>query len=180
MSTTFKCWLIANLETVTAVVLAVIIIIPLVLIFAEGHAETNNSQELFLSLCVFAVIIPGVLASTPPKLTKGIIAYLLILLFGISMFFAKDDASGELIVPTWLAIMYLCVFIGGSVLGFFISRYAKYNFDEVVSRRMLYRNSSVSLFDIEWRYVLDRFCIASFCVIDAIVGIIALIVFLTL
>jgi hypothetical protein len=30
--------------------------------------------------------------------------------------------------------------------------------NEVVSRRMLYRNSNVSLFEFAWLYTLDRFC----------------------
>jgi hypothetical protein len=99
---------------------------------------------------------------------------------GIGLFFIKDNVTGELLSPTWFSITYLSVFAGISVVSFFIARYAKYNFDEVVSRRMLYRNSSVSMFEMEWKYTIDRFCIATFCLLDATVSIVVLIWFLKL
>jgi hypothetical protein len=182
MSTTFKSWLVANLETATAVILSVIII-PFFVIFAGKYTpvEGGPKVESFFWIFFFLIIIPYALALTPPRLTKSIFAYLLILgICCIYPFFVHDSDTGELIFPTWAAILSLGAFIVVSAASFFIARYAKYNFDEVVSRRMLYRNSSVSLFEIEWRYTIDRFCIATFCILDAIVSIAALIRFLSL
>jgi hypothetical protein len=181
MSTTFKSWLVANLELVTAVVLSVIII-PLYVIFAGKDTPVDRaSGELgdFFTIFFFLLVIPYVLVSIPPRLIIGIVIYLLILGLGICLFFLENEKTGEHIFRLF-SIAYLSVFVGASVLSFFIARYAKYNFDELVSRRMLYRNSRVGLFEIEWEYTIDRFCIATFCILDAILSIGFLIAFLTL
>lgn len=41
--------------------------------------------------------------------------------------------------------------------GTIASIYAYKNFDEVVSRRFLYRNSDVSVFEVQWKYAFNRF-----------------------
>jgi hypothetical protein len=49
-------------------------------------------------------------------------------------------------------------FAAASAIALWPAIYAYRNIDEVVSRRMLYRNSNVSLFEFSWKYALDRFC----------------------
>jgi hypothetical protein len=182
MGTTFKSWLVANLETTTGVILSVICIPLLVISVGKYTPVEGDSKDVGSIFGIFAILlaIPFALGSTPPRLAKSIFIYLLILGIGILFFFFKDDKTGELIAPTWFPLAYLSAFVVISAVSFFIARYAKYNFHEVVSRRMLYRNSNVSLFEIEWRYVIDRFCIATFCILDAIVTIAVLIGFLSL
>jgi hypothetical protein len=171
MSTTFKSWLIANFETATGIILAVIIT-PVFLIFIANTETPAESTNVFFWIFFLAVIIPFSLGSSPPSLTKNIFAYLVILaIFCIFPFFGDDSETGKLLFPVWGAILSIATFTGVSVAAFFIARYANSNFDEVVSRRMLYRNSNVNLFSIEWRYTLDRFCISAFCLIDVIFAI---------
>ena len=43
------------------------------------------------------------------------------------------------------------------LFALFSSIYAYRNFDDVVSRRFLYRNSNVSVFEVQWKYTFNRF-----------------------
>jgi hypothetical protein len=56
-----------------------------------------------------------------------------------------------LIVWMWISL------VAGIIIGTKLAIYTRQNIDEIVSRRMLYRNSRVSLFSITWLYTLDRF-----------------------
>ena len=53
----------------------------------------------------------------------------------------------------WL--VWMC--IPSLIVGIFTAIYAYQNFDDVVSRRFLYRNSAASVFEYEWKYTINRF-----------------------
>ena len=50
----------------------------------------------------------------------------------------------------WAAIFSFAFGLAGAI-------YANRNFDDVVSRRFLYRNSVVSVFEEQWKYTFNRF-----------------------
>ena len=50
----------------------------------------------------------------------------------------------------WAAIFSFAFGLAGAI-------YANRNFDDVVSRRFLYRNSDVSVFEEQWKYTFNRF-----------------------
>ena len=56
---------------------------------------------------------------------------------------------------SWSWLIWAAVF--SSVFGLAGAIYANRNFDEVVSRRFLYRNSDVSVFEEQWKYTFNRF-----------------------
>ena len=66
----------------------------------------------------------------------------------------KDNFYEEVgISLNWL--VWLC--IPSLIAGVFTAIYAYQNFDDVVSRRFLYRNSAASVFEYEWKYTINRF-----------------------
>jgi hypothetical protein len=55
-------------------------------------------------------------------------------------------------------IAFWIVFIIASIISAVIAVYAYRNIGEILSRRMLYRNSNIGIFEYTWLYTLDRFC----------------------
>ena len=162
MNSTFKSWLIANFEIFVTVILA-IIIIPLHAIFI-GKWDLGS-----LVLPAFLIFIPFALAATPPNLIESILSYLVAL--AGCVYFIVSGPPEEFKELRWLASGFLPILIGASVIGFFLARYAYRNFDEILSHRMLYLNSSASLFEMQWKYTLDRFCNISFSIVFGIIAI---------
>ena len=156
-----KSWLIANFEIFVTVVLA-IIILPLYAIFI---GKWDIGSIVLPAVLIFA---PFTLGATPPNLIESILSYLAIL---AGCIYFMVSGSPEVEGLRWLASGFLPIFLGASVLGFFLARYAHRNFDETVSRRMLYTNSHVSLFEAQWKYTIDRFCSISFSIVLGVIAI---------
>jgi hypothetical protein len=155
MDATTKSWFIANFEIASFVctVIAGAIIATIITIIKGGMAVGAA-----LIACVYGGFFLS-LFTIPTKLESlGVTKYILFLL--ISVLFTCAICMSEEETPyyvTFILYSYWGIFIAGSYFGGVIARYTYRNFQEVVSRRMLYRNSNVSLFEIKWRYVLDRF-----------------------
>ena len=150
---TFYCWLIANFELIMYIFL---LILSAIILF--GFSDKDNTLNIFMYLAVLMGIL-----SLPTK--KGVFQfgkYLLIVGFGIMMNDPKYDNNEfmSIFIPKfWI------VFIITSIISAFIAVYTYMNIDEVLSRRMLYRNSNVSIFEYSWLYTLDRFCSISISII---------------
>jgi hypothetical protein len=148
MESTSKCWLIANFEIVAYVLTLIVSILLLLLGRLFGLMDFEKVGEVIGYSALIAALL-----SLPTK--RGVFQYgryVLLLLPGIGMFMGTGEA------PVWVIILYWTVLVIVSIISGVIAAYAYDNIDEVVSRRMLYRNSNVSLFEFTWRYTLDRFC----------------------
>jgi len=153
MGSTFKCWLIANFE----IVLTFVVIATGCIFFYFGFSEKKEPliKPLFLSaLFLYAFNFPttrGVF-----QFGKFLVVLGIFILFTLGILNPEDVNIDKSAVP---GIMLMWSFFAvAAVIGGWLAIYAYNNIGEVLSRRMLYRNSCVSLFEYTWKYTLDRFC----------------------
>ncbi len=160
MSDTFKSWIVANLEIVF---IPVLILIPLIVVPIR-HLESG-------SVVVIIIVSLVLLLISVLSIKRGIVGFVsaIIIIFFIIM--APAD-NGEETTATatassvdfdviWSAISQHAIFLLIAAIlsiigGIFIAIYAYRNYDEVVSRRFLYRNSNVSVFEHAWKYAFNR------------------------
>jgi membrane protease YdiL (CAAX protease family) len=64
--------------------------------------------------------------------------------------------------------MFWVVFAVVSLISGWLAYYTYIHYDEVLSRRMLWRNSRVSIFEYRWIYTLDRFCSISVSIVSCV------------
>jgi lipid-A-disaccharide synthase-like uncharacterized protein len=164
--TTFKYWLIANFEIIIGVVTILVNIILWLCTYDEERPKemsANLTGWMFFSLTA-VVFYSSPTESCSVSLFKYIVLLLLsILILLIHIYIEKDDPSQ---IPLSIIVWGWFIFVAGTVIGIRYAIFTKRNIDQIVSRRMLYRNSSVQLFEITWKYTLDRFaCIASSIII---------------
>jgi hypothetical protein len=136
--------MVANFEIIAAVA-AWLIVILLLLCFPDPENEGGE-----IVACVLMLFVPCIQG-------KGryfsIIKYIIILLFCVTGPFAQVEPE----IPAILFIFWWGSLIAGTIFGINLAIFTNRNIDEIVSRRMLYRNSKVQLFEIKWVYTLDRF-----------------------
>ena len=139
---TFKSWLVANLEVVY--ILALILIILATALF--GDLSVDNWG---IVVCVSVLLLIISLMSIKHGLVGFIVA--MALGVGVLLFFILREIVADRI--------FLLLTIGGISLvsGIAIAIYSYRHFDEVVSRRFMYRNSNVSVFEESWKYAFNRF-----------------------
>jgi hypothetical protein len=146
MKTTSKCWLIANFEIIVYVFALIVSAILAIMVF--GFSNVNS--ESVLKGFAYSAIVAGSI-SIPTK--RGVFQfgkYLLIVGMGIlvPVLIAKNeelDAQSQKIL-TGMIILFWIVFILASVVSAVLAVYTYRNIGEVLSRRMLYRNSRVAIF----------------------------------
>ena len=174
-----KTWLCANLGVVY--VACALILLGIAAIFLPvSFKGDDHALWLIAAIGIGCVSFVFLLACEP---TVGPI-FSIIALVGMYIFFIyylkNPENGGE--IPTafirgansFVISLSLC----SIVPAFFIARYAYINFDDVVSRRWLYRNSEKDVFETTWKYTINRFFMAflmTFCLLVDI----AIIVLLT-
>ncbi|MDR0982490.1 MAG: hypothetical protein LBM07_04515 [Culturomica sp.] len=164
MGKTFRCWLIANFEIIMYVLL---LIISAILLFGTLDLEIAFAFKLF----VYSALIAGMLSLPTNRGSIQFGKYLFLVGFGILMTIgvtigAKNDpeyANSVMLSP--IINKFWTVFIIASVISVFVAVYTYINIDEVLSRRMLWRNSNVSIFEYSLLYTLDRFCNISLSIV---------------
>ena len=164
-----KSWIVANFEMCLFICICPILVI-LALCFYENEQDFNawGGTILLLGAC-----------SIPPKTKKvGDSKYFgTLFLIAIFIYLAyngdldDDEIAYEVEIAYILGWGGLLLFILSSIFGRIPAIYAYKNFDEVVSRRMLYLNSNVSLFEKRWSYAFDRFTNISCAIFYTIVAI---------
>jgi hypothetical protein len=77
---------------------------------------------------------------------------------------ANPSTQANIQIPTSWKIIIGSVVIIAIYFSVKIATYTYRNFDEVVSRRMLWRNSNVSMFQEQLKYSLSRFGYAFFTI----------------
>lgn len=148
---TFFSWVIANFEGILFC-----IIFSIAAIFLFNNTPINDdgtivSHKGLLKLLTLSAVFIGGLTLQTKNVGVGIIKYLLVL----AILIWKPGLDDSQLLNHWTFLWTL--FIGSSVIGSMFAFYAFSNFDDVVSCRMLYYNSDVSLFEEEWKYTIERF-----------------------
>ena len=150
MGTTFRCWLIANFEITMYVLL---LIVSAILLF--GISDSDSALKIF----VYSALFAGMLSFPTNKSVFQFGKYLFLVGIGVLLTVgAKDPKYTNDILMSSMVDKFWIVFIIASVVSALIAIYTYVNMDEVLSRRMLYWNSNVSIFEYSWLYTLDRFC----------------------
>lgn len=164
----FKSWIIANFDTLANVLIAAIWLIgSLIQAPSQGTNEDDILGgywllQLFVSFLIS--IICGCLSETSAIGFMSDLIRLLVSIAGVAFFIFcmyMDDTGRNLYYYSLLTAALIATVVGG-LTAIVCARFAYVNFEEVVSRRMRYRNSNVDLFDVRWKYTFNRFVLI-FC-----------------
>lgn len=170
----FYCWLIANLGIVSFIVLSLFIClinwsrissIDLEMIwtfrdFFDLDIDNESPRiNTFGILCAPLVIGAFLMFPTKDWLSRfGRYAILLVACFAIPLFREYAEFTEEELASIHPFVsQYVRLFLFANFIAFFIAIDAYQYFDEMVSRRMLYRNSSSMMFEAQWAYTISIF-----------------------
>lgn len=180
----FKSWLVANVEIVL-IIFTVLFLTGVGLYSWSRYSATGD--DVFIIMAFYITIPTVILSILIVSLIKtgigGLFGLLLICSPLVVSFFLEpssesaevQESTSESITATpsqetdstmamldemlervswswliWAAIFSFAFGLAGAI-------YANRNFDDVVSRRFLYRNSDVSVFEEQWKYTFNRF-----------------------
>ena len=180
----FKSWLVANVEIVL-IIFTVLFLTGVGLYSWSRYSATGD--DVFIIMAIYITIPTVILSILIVSLIKtgigGLFGLLLICSPLVVSFFLEpssesaevQESTSESITATpsqetdstmamldemlervswswliWAAIFSFAFGLAGAI-------YANRNFDDVVSRRFLYRNSDVSVFEEQWKYTFNRF-----------------------
>lgn len=180
----FKSWLVANVEIVL-IIFTVLFLTGVGLYSWSRYSATGD--DVFIIMAIYITIPTVILSILIVSLIKtgigGLFGLLLICSPLVVSFFLEPssesaevrESTSERITATpsqetdstmamldemlervswswliWAAIFSFAFGLAGAI-------YANRNFDDVVSRRFLYRNSDVSVFEEQWKYTFNRF-----------------------
>ena len=179
MNTTFKCWLIANFEIVFLILMGIAAAIFL-FIFADFSKVDALSEALSEEERKWIFLGPFFLiALNSPTKSGGFQFGKYFVLLGAAIVITLITKQSELAADYEnlkpLVRWFWIVFPFATVISIWLASFTRANISEVLSRRMLYRNSNVSLFEYTWKYVLDRFCNISFAIISCTIGFVVMI-----
>lgn len=156
----FRTWLIANLSIAYYILAAIIIGISALVISPVEESITWSVCLIGIGIASLAIIIteePNIGPIT--SILLGIGGYLLM------TYILKNPESGAPTEQTLEIIRkintgVISLSIVSTLPAFFIARYAYTNFRDVVSRRWLWKNSGKDVFESQWKYTFNRFCMA--------------------
>lgn len=168
---TLKCWGIANLELLATIVCVAILFIDY---SVTGEAELDQVQGL-RKIGFYGIICLGIFMFLAKNGGVGMFVKTLALLFFVLMLISRLWSYYESgICGMGTLIMVGIITLLSLVASVYASIYTYQNFDEVVSRRMLWRNSNVSLFEEQAKYTYDRFVVCWFSLLILLIYIISL------
>ena len=152
---TFISWLIANLETVALVILCVVF----GLLFLNTETEVlEQSERRGLFIGIFVVMVTPA-AFTSKNFSAGLILFALIAAGYLYLIVNHTEISADPVLGSgllWMFVFGTVSLVAAIAVGIFTA----VNMDDVVSRRMLYVNSDVSMFEMTLLYSLNRFMVA--------------------
>lgn len=177
-NTTFRCWLIANFEIV---LFWFTVIIGSLLLFITDREKFLNLSDTrqndlisahFVSIVILAIFnVPTKRAAFQYGKFLVMIGVVVIIMLNMTQ---MDFSSYESELMNRLVAWFWIIFSIASIIGGWLAYYTYNNMGEVLSRRMLYRNSNVSLFEFTWKYTLDRFCNITVSIVTCIGWILAI------
>ena len=170
---TFKYWLIANFEI--AIALLSVIIGSIYIWGFIDNIELGIYGGGGVLFMLFVLVIPT---------QRGAVQFgkYILMLGGVILFiwgkknlgWTSDYSESEAEMVSRFIRWFWIVFSIATVISVFLAVYTFINFDEVVSRRMSWRNSNVSLLEISILYTLDRFCNITVSIVVCTFGLILL------
>lgn len=170
---TLYAWLIANIEGFTSFLVMVAFAIYL---FANPAFTMGVGDKIGIFLLGGIVITSGktLLGGIPSKgtLTDVINLIVMVAIYVVLFIFGFAGYGKE---PFLEKVLYvtLSTCVVSLVLAIMAASFTYRNMDLVVSRRMLYVNSRVAMFEITWMYTFNRF-VATFSGISSLALIVIL------
>ncbi len=152
---TFVSWLIANFEVFVTVLLCIVFGI-LFAVGIDSFVFTAQEKWGLISVAVFLMALPA--SITVKNFEMSMILFLL-MLAGYIYVIVSPDTIGSATLP-WMPSALIANGAVSLVVALAIGIYTAINMDDVVSRRMLYVNSDVGMFDMTLKYSLNRFMAA--------------------
>jgi hypothetical protein len=155
---TFLCWVVSNIEIACAVAFWIIGSLIILIVGVE-----YEKMSKLAAMGVLAVLLAITCAQGKQRFFS-LIKYLIIVIAIAALIFTPEMEMEENMKDNPLYLYRNLLFaslIIGAIFGIFVAIYANRNIDEVISRRMLYRNSNVALFEVRWLYIVDRFAAAA-------------------
>jgi hypothetical protein len=153
MGNTFKFWLVANFGVIITVIATIIAVV--VALGIESSEETTKG-ELVLRISFITYFCTMLMCFPLKKMSEIFGRYFFMIGVGIMVVCFKEDFAIDPALskfPTICWITLSCATVIATLIAIFVYR----NFEEVVSRRMLYRNSAVEMFDSRLKYTLGQF-----------------------
>jgi len=150
MSSTAKCWLIANFEIILFLITVLVSIIFWIIIAVDFESGIMGS-----------LVFGGILAIFNIPTKKGTVQYGKFIMMLVFIFLLMAGTPEDLEFREFRRIMILnfwITFFFASVIAGELAHFTYHNIHEVVSRRWLFRHSNAELFEHTWKYTLDRFC----------------------
>lgn len=147
---TFLAWLIANIESATTL----IVVVAYEFFVLSSPDLADNRATLATIGVIILVMAKSLIGGIPSKNTLTDIVnlvFLVVVVILVFMAIAQFESFRHLM--PW-AICTCCIALPLSVS---VATFTARNFLEVVSRRMLYVNSNVDLFEVKWMYTFNRF-----------------------
>ena len=142
-------WLIANFEVFVTVLLCIVFGI-LFAVGIDSFVFTAQEKWGLISVAVFLMALKN--------FEMSMILFLLMLAGYIYVIVSPDVVSNATLL--WMPTALIASGAVSLVVALAIGIYTAINMDDVVSRRMLYVNSDVSMFDMTLKYSLNRFMAA--------------------
>lgn len=154
---TFAAWLVANYETLTNI----IAIAAYAVVAARADIPAGESKATIITMtAILFLLTKGIMGGAPSKSAKADIVPLLFTLIAYAACLLPGS-HGIPEIPGLKPLLIASALIS-LVLATIAATFTCRHFEEVVSRRMFYLNSHVSLFSSTLSYTLNRF-IAFFC-----------------
>lgn len=175
MGSTIKYWIVANLGLLIWILILFMGVLDVdlgevkQLFFGQQMNDPLTPKQQEIIFWGVALVGGGVFCLPTKKMGESLSRYFI---FVFLMFYVFSYASSELneIIETTLEatpaeiavvnrmIQIVWIGFGGShLLALLFAVYIYRNFDEVVSRRMLYRNSAVDMFEEQLKYTICQF-----------------------
>ena len=163
----FKSWLVANIEVIL-IIFTVLFAISCLLFFPNTEKSGNASAALL----IFAILLCVTIVACVRNGFAALFAIALLVGFIFNPSTETEVVEQQTLTPEelegfnntlkdiinnikWSSFIWLGII--ACIFGIFTAVYANRNFDDVVSRRFLYRNSTVSVFEVQWKYTFNRF-----------------------
>ncbi len=168
---TYIATFVANIELVLSILMSVVLII-MGINNDTVVAELDGTAMAVVYMIIFLIIMSAVMSRLKSFVASLVtfLLFLIILEYGPSAGKIENQdiawwlyQAEELLFGSWTTGWALLVI--GCVAGAVMAFYAFRNYSEVVSRRMLWRNSRVSLLESQYAYSVNRFCATASSVI---------------
>ena len=143
-------WIIANVEGITTL----IVVAAFEVLLFTSSAEIDNKPLAAIMGPILAALVKTIIGGIPSKGTVTDIVNLLLAAGAIYMATALANTHTQLGGLGGIAIGCGIVALAAAIAA---AVFTAANINEVVSLRMFYQNSNVSLFETTWMYTFNRF-----------------------